>query len=333
MGYFNSPHTQEELDGQCRQLLLKHGYRSGKNSPVTEAILKEYNELQMQIARANGYRTVGEKAASAVKEAVKEISGSYSQAKQEIQKERQKEQQRIDRLKNHRYTREETQSLILECKRLIADILKADARSGGILENVIYKDDEYVTRWFNTNTDMMASEPQRQAYDKAREKLEYALKSAAGNKRTQETYMLQSERLFGAFIKKKFREYQDIYGDPVRIAQADSARQKQMKSDKKGYAFLSVMIGMIVAVLAVSALVLIHESDKAAGTPPYLLYGAVITFAVAVPVRKWMLSLSRKTFNGIGERKRLSRISERNEFRRKQRETSFVRLILRLFGI
>lgn len=322
MGYFNNPRTNEELDEQCKRLLLKYDYRSGKNRTVTDAILKEYKEAQMKIARANGYRTIGEKAVSAI-----------SQARQEIRAEQQKEQQRVDRLKNHHYTKEETQSLILECKKLIADILKADAQKGRIggLEGIVsHKDDEYVTRWFNTHTNIMASESQRQAYDRAREKLEYALKGAARNKKTQETYMLQSEKLFGAFIKKKFREYQNIYGDPILIAQVDSVRQQEAKNNKWCATSLSIIPGMFIVTIT---MLIMSESGSAAGMLIGLLFSTAIGIIIAIPLRKLILSLFRKSYNGLGERKRRSRVTEKNQYEKTRLTNSIFGLILRLLGL
>lgn len=326
MGYFNNPRTKPELDDQCRKLLLKYDYRSGKNSSITDEILKEYKALEWQIKRANGYRTPVEKAASAVKGA----AGSYIQAKQI---EQQKEQQRVDRLRNHHYTKEETQALILECKKMIADMLKKSAMESSMLFDVFDNiarnyDDEYVARYFNNHSGMFAAAYEVRAYDETREKLEYALKSAARDKKTQETYMLKSERLFGSFIKKKYFEYQELYGDAIEIAKKTSAHRKAVKSNKFSDTMLGIQVGLI---FGIPVYYIVSEASTGGGEFMGLLCGIIATAIIALPVRRWLGSFSRKRFDGLGERKRKSRMSEKKKYMSDVRKNRLVYFIFSFF--
>lgn len=326
MGYFNNPRTKAELDDQCRKLLFKYDYRSGKNSSITDEILKEYKALEMQIKRANGYRTPVEKAASAVKNA----AGSYVQAKQ---MELQKEQQRIDRLKNHHYTKEETQALILECKKMIAGMLKNSAMERTVFfdtfdEIVRDNDDEYVTRYFNNHTSFFASVNAIQTYDETREKLEYALKSAARDVKTQETYMLKSEKLFGAFIKKKYFEYQELYYDPIEIAKKVSSYQKGLKSERLSNTLFGIMVGQI---FGLPILFIFSESGTALGQFVGVSGDIIVTALITIVVRKCLYSFNKKNFDGLGERKRKSRMSEKKKYKSDLRKRRLGYLIFSLF--
>lgn len=324
MGYFNNPRTEEELDNQCRALLKKYNYRSGQSNPTIEKILQEYKSLKMQIKRANGYRTPTEELVSFAK-------GVANDSKQK----RETEQARVRELQNHKYSKTETEQLISECKKCIDIMIKTavqEEKLGYIAleKNVLLFDPEYITRWFNRNTNIIIEDTSLiKRYDNAREKLEYALKSSAQNKRTAETYMIQMEKSLGNYIKTKFKEYQDIYADPIKIAQKEQSVKQNEKARSKWHFATGIELGFLPAI----PIFLIGYSFGTIGT----IIGVVVGIIVMVSIAKWyrnkMMALSRKKLGGMGKRKQLSRMSEKEVFKRDKNNATIGRIIGKLFGL
>ena len=324
MSYFNNPKTEEELDNQCRILLRKYNYRSGQSNPTIENILQEYKSLKMQIKRANGYRTPTEELISFAKE----VSNDSKQK-------REAEQARVRALQNHKYSKTETEQLIMECKKCIDVMIKTAVQEGktgyhAIEKNVLLFDPEYITRWFNRNTNTITKDTFLiKRYDSSREKLEYALKSSAQNKRTEETYMIQMEKSLGNYIKNKFIEYQDIYADPIKIAQTEQFVRQNAKARSKWHFATGLEIGIFPAI----PIFLIGCSMGTIGT----LIGVVVGIIVMVSVAKWyknkMMALSKKRLGGMGKRKQLSRMSEKEAFKRDKNNATIGRIIGKFFGL
>ena len=324
MGYFNNPKTEEELDNQCRALLKKYNYRSGQSNPTIERILQEYKTLKMEIKRANGYRTPREEIVSFAKE----VSNDSKQK-------RANEQARVSALQNHKYSKAEMEQLIFECKKCLDIMLKETVQEEKFsyigLQNVVSESDpEYVLRWFNRRTDIFTNNKEvLKRYDIAREKLEYAFKSMATNKRTQETYMLQMEKSLGNYIITRFKEYEDMYLDPIKVAEREQKVNKKKNDGKRittmcgwGYGFT---IGFI--------FVAFGSMLGITGTIIGLVVGIIVMIIFAKGYIKMVNSLNKKRLGGMGKRKQLSRMSEKNEFKAEQKKVRVVKLIGKIFGL
>lgn len=321
MGYFNNPRTEEELDNQCRILLKKYNYRSGQSNATVEKILQEYKTLKMQIKRANGYKTPSEQVVSTVKDVA-----NYAR------EERQREQSRVDTLRSHKYTQIELQQLVTECKKYIDVMLKGTVQENStgynlLQDSILKHDPEYVLRWFNKNTGLFTRDRDlMKRYDTAREKLEYAFKSMASNKRTQETYIIQMEKSLGNYVVTKFKEYEEMYGDPIQIAKKEQKLLKANRWERRSHKGIGATLGFIVGVV-------IFVIGCGAGVIGAVI-GAIIGILFTIWFSNWyadkMMSLNKKRLDGIGKRKQLSRMSEKEDFNKDKMEADIVKIISRL---
>lgn len=147
--------------------------------------------------------------------------------------------------------KEEEQELLVQCKENITNILKEAAgnRSSDtykMLEDAVFtQDDEAVTRWFNMHTTNLASHAKVRAYDDVRRKLENEFKYAAQENHLEEAYMLKMEKLFGAYIKKKFIEYEILYKDYDDANQQEAEQNVNKRLKKRGY-ILGIMMGALI---------------------------------------------------------------------------------------
>ena len=147
--------------------------------------------------------------------------------------------------------KEEEQELLAQCKENITNILKEAAgnRSSDtykMLEDAVFtQDDESVTRWFNMHTSNLASHAKVRAYDDVRRKLENEFKYAAQENQLEEAYMLKMEKLFGAYIKKKFIEYEILYKDYDDSNHQEAEQNVNKRLKKRGY-ILGIMMGALI---------------------------------------------------------------------------------------
>ncbi len=153
---------------------------------------------------------------------------------------------------------EDARSLLSICKDDITDIIKEVSRdrtseSYNMLEDVVFsRDDEAVTRWFNTHIDHLASRAKVYRYNEARTKLEKEFRDAAQDRQTEAAYILKIEKMIGAFIKKKFMEYEILYKDYDQDAEQTDGQEEEHAEDKKlkmrGYILGTVMGALIFAI-------------------------------------------------------------------------------------
>lgn len=332
MSYFNNPKTEEELKNQYRRLLIKYDYRSEKNVKVIEEIRREYNLLQMQIKRANGYRTPTEKIYDEVKAFTKEVGEAHRA-----------EEQRINQLKNHAYTKAEIQSLIEKTKscvdKIVYSIVKKQLVPYVSLHKVVARcDSEQICRWFNTHAVSAVPVNLHTEYDEVREKLEYALKSRSNDKKSQEAFMVQMEKMIGNHIALVFRKYEDELIDPIVIAEQDMQKYEEKRSDAKFDGFAKFLlwgmwgIGIVYAVYEGLTNKYIDMTESlimiiAFGALLYLIYFLIIKMP-----RKINKSFEKKTYAGIGNRKHNSRMSEKKQYQTDRARNSLIQFITRFFG-
>ncbi len=332
MSYFDNPKTEEELKNQYRRLLIKYDYRSEKNIKIIEEIRREYNSLQMQIKRANGYRTPTEKIHDEVKAFTKEVREVH-----------QAEEQRISQLKNHTYTKAEIQSLIEKTKacvdKIVYSIVKKQLVPYVSLHKVVSRcDSEQICRWFNTHAVNTVPVNLHTEYDEVREKLEYALKSRSDDKKSQEEFMVQMEKMIGNHIALVFRKYEDELIDPIVIAEQDMQEYEEKRSSQRGYDFAKIVYIGLWIVLVIYAL-FEGLTNKHVSMSISLILIAVSTVVVylmyflmiKIP-RKLNKAFEKKTYAGIGNRKHNSRMSEKKQYQSDRAFNSIVQFITRFFG-
>ncbi len=246
MEYFNNPRTEEELKDQFRKLLIKHDYRNPKNEKLIKAIRKEYEEKLLQIKRANGYQTLGEKAINTVK--------AYTN---ELERERQQERQRISQLKNKVYTKQEYTELLNKEKRYIDRIIQAAVKD----ENTVYlslkaksKSNDYIVlyRFFTSNSLRLQTTVNFNEFNSLREQIEYATEYLTPNKKQYETLMTQIETMMGKQIAQSLIKYEDMYVDPINIQKTDSMYKDYQHAPKS----LNSAIHLILTVPAYIILVI-----------------------------------------------------------------------------
>lgn len=331
MKYFNNPTTEEELKNQYRKLLIKHDYRSEKNAGIIAEIKKEHDMIQIQIKRSNGYRTTSEK----VIDGAKELHREYSNARRE-------EEERISRLKNHKYTKVEIQSLVDETKKYITKIiyiiLKKQSYDYVNLKDVVKKcDTEQIARWVNTHARKMVDSKLSDEYDEIREKLEYALKSQSKDKKSQEAFMIQMEKMMGNHIISVFNKYEKEIVDPIIVAEQNMRSYETKKSDKKEMKFRKILYWIAWIVSAVYA-TFDFLTNRYTDLTDYIfslifitiLYLVLHWFTVILP-KKIADKLDKKTLAGIGARKHNSRVSEKKQYQQGRTQNALVRLIVKLF--
>ena len=332
MSYFNNPKTEEELKNQYRRLLIKYDYRSEKNVKVIEEIRKEYNAIQMQIKRANGYRTPTEKIRDEVKSFATEVGEAYRN-----------EERRINQLKNHTYTKAEIQSLIEKTKyyvdKIVYSIVEKQLVPYVSLHNVVFRcDSEQICRWFNTHAIKAVPSNLSTEYDEVREKLEYALKSKSNDKKSQEAYMIQMEKMIGNHIASVFKKYEDELIDPIVIAEQDMQKYEDKKSNQKFNAFTKfVFIGF----WAISVIYALYEGLANKYIPMGTSFFIIVVSTVGIYLMYLLLikipqkinkSFERKTYAGIGNRKHNSRMSEKRKYQSDRGRNSIIQFIFRFFG-
>lgn len=332
MKYFNNPKTEDELKNQYRQLLIKYDYRSEKNAPIMAEIKREHDAILMQIKRANGYRTMSEK----IIEGAKDMHSEFVEAKRE-------EEKRVNNLKNHKYSKEEIQNLILDTKKciqkIVYSVLKKQTTDYYSLRKVVKAcDSEQIARWFNTHIEHMVVPELSQKYNEIREKLEYALKSQSRDYKSQEAYMIQMEKMMGNQIIVSFEKYESELVDPIVIAELNIQKHEQIKENKTWDNLFKLLffccwgvtlVGTLFTVLTnkyvniLEGLLIIIISTVGF----YLMYFLTIKMP-----RKLENAFNKKTFAGIGNRKHNSRVSEKKKYQTDVATNSLIRIIFRFLG-
>lgn len=327
MSYFNNPKTEEELKQQFRNLLIKYDYQSNKNADIINKIYAEYQELQMSIKRANGYRTVSERVVDGAKNMISEA-----------EKARIKEENRVNQMKNRVYTMDEMKDLINQTKECIKTIICSQIEHNTSYYNTIVNKEQYgtehITRWFNLNSEKLAfSQNQKRKYDSVREKLEYAMKSQAKTKGDEESYMIQMERALGKYILHIFKTEVVKAIDPIDFVANKVQAEKSVKENKK-----MVKLGLLVMMLVVvfySFVALINEGIESA---ILLFFGASILIGILFGIWYGITVLTTKavtktyyTWSGSGIRRKKSRMSEQKEYQSERNKGRLIRTIFHIF--
>lgn len=250
MAYFNNPRTEEELNNQFRQLLIKNNYRDPKNQKLVAAIRKEYDERLLQIKRANGYQTTGDKVISFIEKANAKAQ-AYAE---EMEREQLREKQRIAQLKSKRYTKQELSDLLDEEKRYIVQIIQSAVRS----EDVVYLSlkskstaNDYVMlyQFFVSNSILLQDTVPVERFNAVREEIEYATDFLSQNKHQYDNVMTQVEITMGKLIAQSIVKYEEMYVDPIKIQETDS-RYRRTGIDKTVPRTMNGIIKMFLTVPA-----------------------------------------------------------------------------------
>lgn len=285
MGYFNNPRSEEELKDQFRKLLIKYDYRNPKNQKLIAAIRREYDQELLNIKRANGYQTFGDK-----------VKAHSDKVKQE----RQQERQRVAQLQNKQYTKQDFTDLVNREKRYIDNIIKkivsTDRKRYHDLRFQLAYGENYIElyEYFNNQSMFKEDERTKATYTSIREEIEYAVDHLSSSKKQSNELMRQVEVMMGKYIYECFTKYETLYVDPIEIQQADSAygvakNKKNMEKESTGANFLikiaiPPMIGLgIIALLSGEPIAL------PLFTAPFILWIVVIKLwdiFVAKPLTK-----------------------------------------------
>lgn len=253
MAYFNNPRTEEELNNQFRQLLIKNNYRDPKNQKLVAAIRKEYDERLLQIKRANGYQTTGDK----VKNFIEKANAKAQARLDEMERAEQAEKQRIAQLQNKRFTKQELSDLLDKEKRYIDRII-CDAVRG---ESVVYLSlksksvsDDFVMlyQFFVSNSLVLQGTVPDDEFNAVREEIEYAVDYLSSNKKQYEKVMLQVENMMGKLISESVKKYEEMYVDPIKIQETDQLYSKNKKAPRtfnQMIRMVTTSIGYIIAVV------------------------------------------------------------------------------------
>lgn len=332
MKYFNNPKTEEELKDQYRKLLIKYDYRSEKNATVIAEIKKEHDTILMQIKRANGYRTMSEK----IIDGAKDIHTGIVETRRE-------EERRVNNLKNHNYSKAEIQNLILETTKCIHKIVRSILKKQSLdyisLRNVVKScDTEQIARWFNTHMEHMVIPALSREYNETREKLEYALKSQSNDKKSQEAYMIQMEKMMGKQIITAFDKYEAELVDPIIVAEQSVIKQERKKSDKKFDKFIKMAFigGWLISCIYMIFEVLTNKYTDVGEGLFFIVASAIgfylMYFLLIIIPKKVEVAFNKKTFAGIGNRKHNSRVSEKKKYQSDVAKNSLLRIIVRFLG-
>lgn len=264
MAYFSNPHTEEELKEQFRQLLIKNDYRNPKNERLIKEIRKEYDERLLQIKRANGYQTFGDKANNLVKNTSRAIQ-NYSD---KVEQERIREQQRVQQLRNKRYTKQEYTNLLVEEKKCIDIIVQKAVRN----ETNIYKAikaksklGDYVVLYNYFMTYGMASQDENviRRIRGLREELEYATEHLAQSKKHYDNLLIEIETLMGKYVNECIIKYEDMYLDPISIQNTDSMYKVSKHTPKTWSSTLHLVFTVPAYILLVLSVLIGLTIDEA----------------------------------------------------------------------
>lgn len=279
----NSPQKQPSVDGSGSDLMDSDGQTAGKNNYASETVRQSDYDWQkifqtgrfapkVQQSSTNaaavhdGSKNVQSGTnAAAVHDGSKNVQSSQKQAAQTEQAQavsstaaKSSAWQEKPDMNTQPAAQEDARSLLSICKDDITDIIKEVSRdrtseSYNMLEDIVFTyDDEAVTRWFNTHIDHLASRAKVYRYNEARTKLEKEFRDAAQDRQTEAAYILKIEKMIGAFIKKKFMEYEILYKDYDQDTEQTNEQEEEHTADKKlkmrGYILGTIMGALIFAI-------------------------------------------------------------------------------------
>lgn len=310
MSYFNSPHTEEELKNQYREILSKHDYHNPQNEKLMNDIRKEYEETLMKIKRANGYRTPFEKITDSAKNYVKSEINEYKAIKAA-------ERERISNLQNHQYTKEECIESYNKVKYCLKQVIESTVKKSGsdLISRINSLDNIGFYQWFNVTTMgryFPPTDSELKNYNSAREVLEYAIQSISEQTKTNyEKNLLKMEDSLGGYFKEYYRECCDKYVDPIEIADAEMKSQKIQKENNFWVKFSCVLV--IGTFLYIPFMILSVESDMP------IIISVIFPICLAYPIGSAISAviiknMRRTTYSTFAAKEQRARVTQRKSF-------------------
>lgn len=330
MAYFNNPRTEEELKDQFRRLLAKFDYRDPKNEKLISAIRKEYNEKLLEIKRANGYQTTFEK-----------VSSTIEKKLDEVKKANEAEKARIERLQNHRYTKEEYTKLYNNVKVNLSNLIQALVIENKCTKNIINRlnelDNVGFYQWFNAQRFFIAvsDDELMEKYNSSREVLEYAIQSISKQTKTKYEKNLEiMEEAMGKYFREYYQACCDKYLDPIEISEYEIQAQKDMKlanivTASSCYTLPFVLISTFL-LLVCSFLFGDSLGGSVISIPIILIPSIVLSIRIG---KKWRKKSKRFSYATMGAKKQRARVTQRQKYENERAVTGLFRIILRFFGL
>lgn len=328
MSYFNNPRTEEELKDQYRKLLSKYDYHNPQNVKIMSDMRKEYEETLMKIKRANGYRTPLEKVTDSAKSYVKSEINEYKAIKAA-------EKERINRLRNHKYTKEEYvksyNSVKHYLEQMIEDIIKCNAFTVIITQNINILDNIGFYQWFNTQ-EYFGSPELRAKYISAREVLEYAILSISEQTKTDnDKNLLKMEESLGKYFKEYYRKCCDKYLDPIEVAQHEMISQKYVKDGIIETKVICFAVSMFL-VLGIFALLFSGTTSPLLITTSIMI-SILLAFPIGNVISKKIIKFKmRTTYSTFGAKEQKARVTQKKQYENGWAAFSVFRFILSLLG-
>ncbi|MBO5057379.1 MAG: hypothetical protein J6C64_13640 [Lachnospiraceae bacterium] len=331
MAYFNNPRTEEELKDQFRKLLAKYDYRDPKNEKLISAIRKEYDEKLLEIKRANGYQTTFEK-----------VSNTIEKKLDEVKKANEAEKARIERLKNHRYTKEEYVKLYNNVKLNLSNLIQALVIENKCTKNIINRlnelDNVGFYQWFNAQRFFIAvsDDELMEKYNSSREILEYAIQSISKQTKTKYEKNLEiMEEAMGKYFREYYQACCDKYLDPIEIAEYEVQAQKDMKlanllAGSSCYTLPWIFISLIV--MFIFSFIFGNLADR------YSTFFVICTMGISallsIPVGNKLRKKSKRfSYATMGAKKQRARVTQRQKYEKERSITGLFRIILRFLGL
>lgn len=329
MSYFNSPHTEEELKDQYRELLSKHDYRDPENLKLMNDIRKEYDETLMKIKRANGYRTPFEKITESAKNYVNREIDEYKSIKAA-------EKERINKLSNHRYTKEECIENYNNVMYYLKQVIESNVKNSGsnliIISRINSLDNIGFYQWFNANnyTNIGNLELKNQ-YDSTREVLEYSIRSISEQTKTNyEKNLLKMEDSLGKFFKEYYRECCDKYVDPIKVAEDERISQQNSKDNAKLAKYGSIYVIFILLFLLCS--VLSPGSNLPIVIELFLLL--CLAYPIGSAIGKGITKFTKRTtYSTLGAKEQKARVTQKKKYENERAIYQIMRLVRSLLGL
>lgn len=336
MPYFNNPRTEEELKEQFRKLLIKNDYRNPNNTKLISEIRKEYDEKLMQIKRANGYQTTFEK-----------VTNTIKRESEAVNKARAAEKTRVEGLRNHRYTKEEYVKLMNNTKfylrKVIELLVKENVCTTIIISHLNTLDDEAFYQWFNAQRySITISDKQLQLeYNRAREALEYAIRSISTQTKTNvEKNLVAMEKTLGHYFKEYYHACCDEYLDPIELSEQEVNVNRSMNTRKKETRTNCIVLTWVVMSLISGFIIspildpLVYYSDNAGIIVVAVCLGICILPSIVIgnAISKKVNKAKRKTSYATMVGKPRARVTERKNFEKNRLAFSFVRAFLKFLG-
>ncbi len=325
MSYFNNPRTEEELKDQYRKLLSKYDYHDPRNEKLTSDMRKEYEEILMKIKRANGYRTPLEKVTDSAKNFVKNEINDYKTAKAA-------EKERVDRLRNHKYTKEEYIQSYNNVKYYLKQVIESMVKNSGsnlvVISRINSLDNITFYQWFNVQPYYYGNFELKEKYTSAREVLEYAIQSISEQTKTDyENNLLKMEDSLGKYFKAYYRECCDKYADPIEVAENERISQRNQKDNAKIAKYFSIFITFLLLTIPCAIL----WTGFNMGIVSLLIL--CLAYPIGNAVGKGIINASRKTtYSTFGAKEQKARVTQKKQYENGWAAFSVFRFILSLLG-